>query len=112
MNQCCSKKIKHTLKEIGIYSSSYCGKPIHENNLCVRHHKKQAEKLINWGDRSTYRNITQAELIDGGTVKLKSEHIHRLYRYRFGVIQQFYSGKNIWVNTNIEAYSELFCKKI
>lgn len=99
------------MKGVGIYATSYCGKPIHCDTLCEKHAKRRAEKLTAFGLREMYIETTEAELLSGMNIKLKSSHIHRLYRFRKGVIQVFVAGKNKWTETDLAVDHKLFCRR-
>ncbi len=76
----CSKVRKITSKNIGIVAKAKCCNEVYKNGMCKDHYKKWKKKTTNWGERANYIEPTIEEMKSGRSLKLKSEHVHVLYR--------------------------------
>ena len=104
----CQKKIKEKTF-FGVTVSRTCGKPC-ESNLCAKHRYSRNLKQTPWGERKTYRTVTESEFTRGKSVKLKDSTKHVIYRYQNGIIQsQDRHGK--WIDTDLSIPFDKFCIK-
>ncbi len=111
MPDICRKKIKYTMRDIGIYATGYCCKDVHKDGMCLGHYKRHQMKLVNWGDRPNYIEITPEEMKNGKSMKLKASHIHKMYRMIGGIIHMYHARFHNWQPTTIQADNTLFCRK-
>lgn len=103
---------QHSARDIGKTYKSQCPKSIYKDGLCKEHYERKLEKSMNWGDRKEYRPATQHDLDSGRSMKLRKSNSHKLYRVRKGIIQEFSSKLNKYVDTDVSVDFNLFCVKL
>lgn len=108
----CNKMIQYSACGIGKTYKSQCKKPIYNDGLCKGHYKRKLEKSMNWKDRKEYQPATQHDLDSGRSMKLRKSNSHKLYRVRKGIIQEFSSKLNKYVDTDVSVDFNLFCVKL
>lgn len=108
----CNRTIQTTMRDVGIIGKYKCGKEVFKDGLCKGHYNRQQQKLIPWGQRINYIEATAEHMLAGRTMKLKSTHVHKLYRLRKNVIQQYTNATlNTWIETELSVDNTLFCVK-
>lgn len=105
----CTKVVQHTARNIGKTYKSVCEKPDYKDGLCKHHYSRKMEKQKNWIDRDDYRPATQNDLDTGRSLKLRNTNQHNLYQLRKGVIKQFSSTQNKYIEVDIAPDFNLFC---
>jgi len=105
----CTRRLKHSVRGLGILYESICNKPEYKDGLCAYHYKKVQSKLINWIDRPGYRQVTIDEFERGCSIKLKHTHNHRIFRYQKGIIQE--NKQDQYIDTDIPVDINLYCIK-
>jgi hypothetical protein len=108
--EACGKKVPITMRDRGIVGHSICIEPVYKDGACKKHYNQRQRKLVPWGERDTYRDITLEEFMRGRTMKLKSEHVNNIYRYRHGLIQKE-NKQGVWVTTNLTLDTTEYCVK-
>lgn len=108
----CNKKIKHTMRDMGIIGTSICDKPVHEAGMCLGHYNAWQRKLVFWGQRKEYREATMDDLLKGRSVKLKLTNVHNIFRCLGGKMKRYSSKENKYVETDYPVDNNLFCVKI
>jgi hypothetical protein len=108
----CKTIMTHDMRDVGKTHKSRCTKPVYRDGLCKKHYTNYRRKMTPWGERRDYRVITLAEMQNGKYFKLKYSHTHKLLRLRTGVIQQYVSSTDSWIDTDFEINPEAYCVKI
>lgn len=111
MEETCKKKVIHSMRDVGITHKTICGKPVYREGMCKHHYTNYRRKMTPWGERREYREITLEEMNRGKHFKLKHSHQHRLFRVRFGIIQEYYGGHDAWFDTDMVIDPEKYCVK-
>jgi hypothetical protein len=106
----CSRKIKKTMKDLGVIGVEVCKRPDYRDGLCAHHYKRQSEKSKVWGERRGYLPATELDLYESKTLKLKDSKKHRIYRFK-KVIQVYEVKTRSWVDVDIAPDFNLFCVK-
>ena len=107
----CKKKVKESMRNIGIVYSRECGKPVYKDGLCHHHYQRMIDKSKCWGDRPNYRPATQEDFDRNRSMKLKASNVHHIYRYRKrdNSMLRYNQKANGWIRTDIAPDPELFC---
>lgn len=107
----CNKKIKHSMRDVGVIAVTKCSKPIFKDGMCKKHYNNKLRKLINWGDRKEYEDATQEHLDFKRSLKLKNVNVNRLFKCNNNIIEEYNPKTNKYIKTDIEPDFNLFCVK-
>jgi hypothetical protein len=88
-----------------------CTKPEFKDGLCSEHYHRRLLKLTPWGERPTYRDVTEEEFLRGKTMLLKSSNQHVQYSYRKGQMVVWSNKTGKWSPSAMEADYTLYCVK-
>lgn len=107
----CTKKIRETMRDMGIIATYQCGKEEYKDGMCKGHYNRHLQKLTPWGERKDYIPASLDHFDTGRSMKLATDHVNNIYRFFRGTIQK--SGKQGigWIDTTIPCDVALFVVK-